>query len=167
MTTPVADILRACTGKLPERAMGAGETILGEGAKAGILYILIDGEVEILKGQYQLHVIAKPGSVFGEISVLLDTPHTATVKTTLPSRFYVIDDPRAFLAAHSDVALGIAALLAERLSSMTTYLVDLKRQYEGSEEHFGMIDEVLETLSHSQRGEHEPGSERDPDPTVS
>ena len=100
------------------------------------------------------------------MSVLLDLPHTATVRTTQPSRFYVIESPRAFLDSHPQVALGIASLLAERLNLMTTYLVDLKRQYEGSEEHFGMIDEVLGTLSHGQRAEHEPGSDRDPDPTV-
>jgi CRP-like cAMP-binding protein len=169
LRVPVSDILDACAGAgtIPERAIAAGTTLLGEGARAGVLYILIEGEIEVVKGEYQLHVISKPGSVFGEISVLLDTPHTATVKTTQPSRFYVIEEPRAFLAANPLVALGIAALLAERLSAMTTYLVDLKRQYEGSDDHFGMIDEVLETLSHSQRAEHEPGSERDPDPTVS
>jgi CRP-like cAMP-binding protein len=161
------DILDACASTTPERSIAPGTTILAEGQRAGVLYILIEGEVEVLKGEYLLHALSKPGSVFGEISVLLDVPHSATVKTTVPSRFYVIEDPRAFLASNSTVALGIAALLAERLSAMTTYLVDLKRQYEGNEEHFGMIDDVLETLSHSQRAGHEPGSDRDPDPTVS
>src|SRR3990172_1212551 len=160
------DILEACAGKMPQREIAAGATLLSDGERAGVLYILIEGEIEIRKGEYQLHLIAKPGAVLGEISVLLDAPHTATVKTTLPSRFYVIENPREFLASHPGVALGIASLLAERLNLMTTYLVDLKRQYEGSEDHFGMIDEVLETLSHSQRADHDPGSERDPDPTV-
>jgi CRP-like cAMP-binding protein len=152
---------------MPERTVAAGEAVLTDGARAGVLYVLVDGEIEVLKGEYQIHVTAKPGSVFGELSVLLDTPHTATVRTTKPSRFYVIENPRAFLAAHPEAALELASLLAERLNAMTTYLVDLKRQYEGNEDHFGMIDEVLGTLSHSQRSEHEPGSERDPDPTVS
>jgi CRP-like cAMP-binding protein len=166
MLAPVGEILEACAGRMPERQIAGGVTLLGDGERAGVLYILIDGEIEVRKGEYQLHVISKPGAVLGEISVLLDAPHTATVKTTKPSRFYVIEDPRAFLVSHPAVALGIASLLAERLNLMTTYLVDLKRQYEGSDDHFGMIDEVLETLSHAQRAEHEPGSERDPDPTV-
>jgi CRP-like cAMP-binding protein len=161
------DILDACAGRSPERVIPAGTTILADGERGGILYVLIEGEVEVLKGNYQLHLISNPGAVFGEISVLLDTPPSATVRTTRPSRFYVIENPRQFLDAQPHVALGIASLLAERLSVMTTYLVDLKRQYEGSEEHFGMIDEVLETLAHGQRATHEPGSDRDPDPTVS
>ncbi len=160
------DMLEACAGRVPERAIPAGTTILGDGERAGVLYVLIEGEVAVLKGDYQLHLISNPGAVFGEISVLLDVPHTATVKTTLPSRFYVIENPREFLVSKPGVALGIASLLAERLNLMTTYLVDLKRQYEGSEDHFGMIDEVLGTLAHGQREEHEPGSKRDPDPTV-
>jgi CRP/FNR family transcriptional regulator, cyclic AMP receptor protein len=161
------DILEACAGKMPERTIAAGTTVLADGERAGVLYILIDGEIEVLKGEYQLHLISKPGAVLGEISVLLDAPHTATVKTTKDSRFYVIDEPREFFVSEPSVALAIASILAERLNLMTTYLVDLKRQYEGSEEHFGMIDEVRETLSHAQRSEHSPGSKRDPDPTVS
>ena len=162
----MADILAACVGRMPERTIGAGTTILAEGERAGVLFVLIEGEVEVVKGDYRLHLIANPGALFGEISVLLDVPHTATVRTTLPSRFYAIENTRAFLFSQPGVALGVASLLAERLNLMTTYLVDLKRQYAGSEEHFGMIDEVLETLSHAQREEHAPGSDRDPDPTV-
>jgi CRP-like cAMP-binding protein len=166
MLGAVDEILEACAGKMPEHAIAAGVTLLDDGQRAGVLYILIEGEIEVRKGEFQLHLISKPGAVLGEISVLLGVPHTATVRTTRPSRFYVIDEPRQFLVSHPEVALGIAALLAERLNLMTTYLVDLKRQYEGSGDHFGMIDEVLETLSHAQRSEHDPGSERDPDPTV-
>jgi CRP-like cAMP-binding protein len=167
MVPAMRAVLEACAGKMDERSLPAGTEVLTDGACAGVLYVLIEGEIEVLKGEYQLHVTSTPGAVLGEISVLLDTPHTATVRTTRPSRFYVIERPREFLVAHPEVALDIASLLAERLNLMTTYLVDLKRQYEGSEEHFGMVDEVLGTLSHSQRSRHEPGSDRDPDPTVS
>jgi CRP-like cAMP-binding protein len=163
----MADMLEVCAARTPERTIATGATILMDGERAGVLYVLIEGEVAVLKGDYQLHLISTPGAVFGEISVLLDAPHTATVKTTVPSRFYVIENPREFLTSEPRVAIGIATLLAERLDLMTSYLVDLKRQYAGSDEHFGMIDEVLGTLSHAQHEGHEPGSERDPDPTVS
>lgn len=158
------EILEACGNDLPERAIPAGEVLLAEGHRSGLLFILIDGEVEVLKGEFPVAVISQPGAVFGEISVLLHAPHTATVKTTTPSRFYVIDDPVEFLRTRPEIALGISRVLAERLHSMTTYLVDLKNQYEGSDEHFSMVDEVLETLSHAQRADHQPGSDRDPDP---
>jgi CRP-like cAMP-binding protein len=160
------EILDACKGAT-EKKLPAGQIILAEGQRAGVLYVLIEGEVEILKGDFLIHEISQPGAVFGEISVLLDTPHTATVRASADCRFYVIEEPFEFLRAHPGVAMEISRLLAERLHSMTTYLVDLKTQYEGSEDHFGMVDEVLETLGHAQRAGHTPGSDRDPDPTVS
>jgi CRP/FNR family cyclic AMP-dependent transcriptional regulator len=160
------EVLDVCAKEMTTSAMPAGQVILTDGARAGILYVLAEGEVEILKGDIQIVVLSEPGAVLGDISVLLDAPHTATVKTVTPCRFYVIDAPVEFLRAHPEVALDIARRLAERLHSMTSYLVDMKKQYEGSEDHFGMVDEVLETLSHAQRSRHEPGSERDPDPDV-
>jgi hypothetical protein len=60
----------------------------------------------------------------------------------------------------------VAELLAQRLNSVTGYLADLKRQYEDHDDHLGMVDEVLETLTHQQADRFEVGSDRDPDPTV-
>jgi hypothetical protein len=79
---------------------------------------------------------------------------------------YAVDDAMVFLRSHRDVAYGVAELLAQRLHSMTTYLADLKRQYEDQEDHLGMVDEVLETLTHQQIERVEIGSDRDPDPTL-
>jgi CRP/FNR family cyclic AMP-dependent transcriptional regulator len=160
------EVLDACARTRPSIAIPADETLLREGQRSGVLYVLEEGEVEISKGEYQVAVISQPGTVLGDISVLLDIPHTATVKTTVPCRFYVIDAPLDFLRTHPEAALDIAQLLAERLHAMTTYLVDLKKQFESSEDHFGMVDEVLETLSYAPRSNHAPGSKRDPDPDV-
>ena len=160
------EVLDACARTLAPVVIPAGETLLVEGQRAGVLFVLDEGEVEISKSDIQIALISHRGAVLGDISVLLDAPHTATVKTTTPCRFYVIDAPIEFLRSHSEAALDIARLLAERLHAMTTYLVDLKTQYEGSDDQFGMVDEVLETLSHAQRSSHTPGSKRDPDPDV-
>lgn len=159
-------ILNLCSADMPQRTVAAGVTLMEEGKRDHLLLILIEGSVEILKGEYQINVISEPGAVFGEVSVLLDAPHTATVKTTAESRFYVADDPLAFLRSNPAIALGVSRLLAKRLHAMTTYLVDLKQQFEGHDDHFGMIDEVLDSLAHAQDDEHEPGSDRDPDPNV-
>ncbi len=160
------EVLDVCARAMTVTAMPAGAILLTEGSRAGVLYVLAEGDVEISKNDIQVVVISEPGAVLGDISVLLDTPHTATVKTLTACKFYVIKHPQDFLRAYPELALDIARRLAERLHSMTTYLVDLKRQYEGSNDHFGMVDEVLETLSHAQRSRHTPGSRRDPDPDV-
>ncbi len=162
----IKDLLEFCSGTMPERSFDAGEVILEEGGREGVLYVLAEGSVEVLKGEYRINLVTEPGSFFGEMSVLLALPHTATVKTVTPARFYVADDPRAFMSSRPEIALAISTLLARRLHAMTTYLVDLKSQFEDQTDHLGMVDDVLATLSHAQGGAHKPGSERDPDPTV-
>lgn len=157
-------ILEGCQGRLPERAFPADTVIIAEGTRAGSLYVLAEGAVEITKDGTLITVISEPGAVFGEISVLLDTVHTATVKTTAASRFYLVEDSLEFLRSTPDVALGVARMLAKRLHAMTTYLVDLKQQFAQHSDHFGMVDEVLDALSHSQHHDHEPGSDREDEP---
>lgn len=159
------EILAACRN-MPERQFAPGEVILREGERSGVIYILIEGEVEIVKGDLQVSTAAEPGAIFGEMSALLDAPHMATVRALLPSRFFTAADAVAFLELSPKVSLAIARLLARRLHAMTSYLVDLKQQFEGADDHLAFVDEVLESLVHHQDEEHAPGSDRDPDPTV-
>jgi CRP-like cAMP-binding protein len=107
-------------------------------------------------------VLDEPGSVLGEMSVLLGAPHTATAKSLGDSSVYVIADASAFFREHPELSWLIARLLAVRLNAATTYLVDLKRQFAGYGSHLEMVGEVLETLIHQQERDFRPGSERDP-----
>jgi CRP/FNR family cyclic AMP-dependent transcriptional regulator len=161
----MSDVLDVCAG-LPQRTFRAGENLLDEGARAGVLYVLASGTVEVLKGDLQIAVVDTPGAFFGEMSVLLDLPHMATVRAQTDATLYVAAEPTTFIQSDPSIALGLARLLAKRLHSVTTYLVDLKRQFEGQDSHLSMVDEVLETLVHHQDEESTPGSDRHPDPTV-
>ena len=90
----------------------------------------------------------------------------ATVRALERSRFYVVDDGLAFIASRPELALAVARLLASRLMSVTSYLVDVKKQFEDQKGHLGIVDQVLETLVHAQgAGEDvDRGSDREPDP---
>lgn len=136
---------------LPVRAFAAQEIVLEEGQRSGRLYVLAEGRVEVMKGETRITTIGHAGAVFGDMSLLLDQPHSATVRCLVPSRFHVADDPAAFLAAHPAACLAIARGLAGRLDTLTRYLVDLKAQFEDQKDHLGMVDEVLESLLHHQR----------------
>jgi CRP-like cAMP-binding protein len=149
--------------RLPIVSIPAGAVLLPEGARTGLLYILVEGSVEILKGDVQIDVVAEPGALFGEISALLDTPHMATVRAMTPSRVVRVEEAAGFLHANPDLALEISRLLAQRLTNVVGYLADLKRQFEGHS-HLGMVDEVLDTLVNQQRTPFTPGSNREPDP---
>ena len=151
---------------LPQRTFHAGDVILEEGKRAGVLYVLAEGSVEVLKRDLQIATVGTPGAFFGEVSALLDLPHMATVRASTDATLFVASDPLAFLQSRPAIALSLATLLAQRLHSVTAYLVDLKRQFEDQESHLSMVDEVLETLVHHQAPESTPGSDRHPDPKV-
>lgn len=158
-------VLEFCHG-FPERFFEPGDVLLKEQGEDKDLFILIEGEVEILKGDTQVNVQSEPGAIFGELAVLLDIPHTATVKAVSKSRVYWVEEAEDFLRSHSDLSFQLAKLLAIKLNSITTYLVDLKNQYEDRQDHLGMVDEVLETLLNQQVEEHTIGSERCPDDII-
>lgn len=155
------DVLASC-GDLPLRDVAAGEVVLAEDGASGEMLVLAGGAVEVLKGDVQVAVVEEPGAFFGEMAVLLDRPHSATVRALEPSRFHVVAAPQRFLAEHPEVALGLARLLARRLHAMTTYLADIRRQFADQAGNLGIIDEVLATLAHDQDEGGVLVSERDP-----
>lgn len=154
-------VLDLCAG-LPLRTYAAGDVLLAEGSKTDALHVLFKGEVEIVKGDIPIYATTEPGSLFGEISALLDVPHTATVRALTPTRAYFIVDATAFFRSHQEMAYLLSRMLAQRLNGVTTYLADLKAQYHDRADHLGMVDEVLESLLH-QQDDFLPGSDRYPD----
>jgi CRP-like cAMP-binding protein len=131
------------------RRLAPGDMLMEHGAKAGILFVLVEGAIEVRKGDVVVDFVREPGAVFGEISVLLDTGHSADVRAAEPSALYVIENPREYLREHPDFHLHVSELIARRLGALVKYLADVKQQYEGHD-HLGMVDQVLETLVHRQ-----------------
>lgn len=138
-----------------------GEVLLQEGLSTGRLYVLADGEVEIVKGDFQINVVADEGAIFGEMSVLLGMPHMATVRALTACRAHRCDDGEAFLRENPQIAYHLARTLAQRLNGVTGYLVDLKQQFEDEQSHLGFVDEILESLVHTPGPAFTPGSDRD------
>src|SRR5262249_9531916 len=143
---------------LPVASFAPGEALLVEGQQTGRFYVLTEGAVEVVKGaDTVINVVADVGAVFGEMSVLLDMPHMATVRALDAVKAHVVEDGAVFLENHPDVSAALARLLAQRLHGVTTYLVDLKQQFEDHTNHLGMVDEILESLVHDQPREFSPG----------
>ena len=154
-------ILEHCAAARRER-LEPGAILLEEQERTGRLFVLIEGHVEVLRGNTQIALIKEPGSIFGEMSILLNLPHTATVKAQSAVEVHVFDEAPRFLRSDPEIAFLIAKLLAQRLNAATTYLVDLKRQFADQNNHLEMVGEVLESLVHQQYEEVKPGSDRDP-----
>ena len=144
----MADILDYCQGR-EAKSFKPGDVLIREGGQDGKLYILIEGQVEVLRKDTQVSFVDEPGSLFGEMSVLLDMPYSATVKALSTVKAYVIEDPLEFLGSQPDIALSLAALLARRLYYTTSYLVDLQQQAAGRRQDLDIVDEILSKLTQS------------------
>ena len=133
----------------PVQTFLAGTPIIAQGDCTGRLYVLVEGAVEVWKDGVTVTKVTDPGAVFGELSALLDMPHTAEVRTVALSRFHVVPDAREFLEHHPAVNLHLCRLLARRLDSVNKYLVDIKQQFDGHD-HLGMVDGMLDLLMYRQ-----------------
>ena len=138
------DVL-ALLREYPVRTFAAGETVFHQDERTGLLFFLIEGAVEVVKDGMTVATAAEPGAIFGDLSALLDVPHTATIRAVRDARFHAVPNPREFLEQNPPVCLHLCALLARRLDSVNKYLVDVKQQYAGHD-HLGLVDSVLDTL---------------------
>ena len=149
-----------------KREVPAGTFVIDEGGKTRHLFVLLDGRLEVIKGDSVVAVLTEPGAVLGEMSVLLDQPHTATVRAASASVVYEFNDAASFLRDQPAVALLIAQLLAQRLNVATTYLADLMHQYAGHGTHLSMVGELLRSMINLPPTQVSPGSDRQSDPRM-
>jgi CRP-like cAMP-binding protein len=156
------DLLRLAA-TLPEVEFDTGDVIVEEGSPNGSLWVLVEGKLSVTKGGAAISTVTRPGSVIGELSVLLGSAPTATVTASVPSRLREADDGRAFLFSNEEITRIVAVGLATRLNLVTSYLADLKQQY-GDAPGLAMVPAVLQRLAERQAPAAISGSKRDPQP---
>lgn len=156
------EILNMTAGR-DERTLQDGETLLQEGVRSGSLYVLVAGGLEVRRGGVPVVVIAEPGAVVGELGLLLDSPASADVVAVGATTVREIADVEEFFERYPGFARYLATMLARRLWQISTYLSDLKAQFAGRDDIFGLMPAVLQELLGSSRPDPDPGSEREPD----
>jgi CRP/FNR family transcriptional regulator, cyclic AMP receptor protein len=129
---PDSAVFQQKLGSLPLVTYQAGETVLAAGSRSGQLLILTSGVVAIVKGDIEIATVREPGAVLGELSALLDQPHTADVRALETSQFHVAD-ASSLLGKDPIALLYIAAILARRLDSANQALIELKSQLQAGE----------------------------------
>jgi len=117
---------------LPLQTYQTGETVFAAGSRTGRLMILRKGAVTVVRGGIEIAEVTEPGAVFGELSCLLDQPHTADVRALEPSQFHVAD-AAALLGQDTTALLYVAAVLARRLDAANKALVELRSQLQAGE----------------------------------
>jgi CRP/FNR family transcriptional regulator, cyclic AMP receptor protein len=148
---------------LPEIDVAAGDVVVAEGEVGGSLWILVSGRLAVSRGGIDVNAVVHPGSVIGEVAVLLGGGYSATVTAVEPTRLRYAADGAALLDEHAALAHLVAVGLAERLAFVTTYLSDLQHQYADTPG-LAMVGDVLRRLGERTGPRAEPGSMRDPDP---
>src|SRR5262249_28397439 len=126
---------------LPLVTYQPGETVIVDGSKTGRLLILKKGNVAIVKEDTEIAKVAEPGAVFGELSVLLDQPHTADVHALETSHSHIAS-PTVFPAKNPIAALYVATVLAHRLDGANHALIEQKNQLQSGEPHSAVAKTV-------------------------
>jgi CRP/FNR family transcriptional regulator, cyclic AMP receptor protein len=124
---PDKDIFKNSLATLPLVTYQPGETVIADGSRTGRLLILRKGSVAIVKEDTEIAKVAEPGAVFGELSVLLNQPHTADVRALETSQFHVAN-ASTLLAQNPVAVLYVATTLAHRLDGANQALIHLKHQ---------------------------------------
>jgi CRP/FNR family transcriptional regulator, cyclic AMP receptor protein len=133
---------------LPLATYRAGETVMTAGSKSGRLLILKRGAVVVLNDSIEIARVDEPGAVLGELSALLDQPHTADVQALEDSQFHVSD--AALPEKDPVMLLHVARILARRIVVANRSLVELKKQFQAGQSHSAlskMLEKVEEILT--------------------
>ena len=95
----------------------AGDTIIEEGEASETLFVLVEGHVEVVRGQTKLADLTA-GSHFGEMALLSQRPRSATVRAIQSSRLLALDRVTFFHLLQQDPVLAGKFLwrLAQTLS---------------------------------------------------
>jgi CRP/FNR family transcriptional regulator, cyclic AMP receptor protein len=122
------------------RAVPPGHPICREGDEAVGLLLLLSGTAEVLRGKGERLATVEAPTVLGEMSLLTNGRHTATVRAQtecelrlLPKAEFVrlveADSPAAY-----KLLATVAEVLARRLSRMDDKVVELTAQHRPIEE---------------------------------
>jgi CRP-like cAMP-binding protein len=119
------DVLEFLATTLPVQMVEAGEALFREGDQAREMFVVLGGEVEVLKrtrrGAEARVALLGPGDWFGEMSILDVQPRSATVIAVAPSKLLRLTSEsldalyRKDLKAYSLIVLNVARELSRRL----------------------------------------------------
>jgi len=106
------------------RALSAGEYLFRQGEAADLMYILVEGEVDILVEDTIVDTVG-PETVLGEMAMIDAEPRSASVRAKTACRVVPIDQKRfQFLIQQTPYfAIEVMRILAHRLQKMNIWLL--------------------------------------------
>ncbi|MEI6428606.1 MAG: mechanosensitive ion channel domain-containing protein [Pseudanabaena sp. ELA607] len=104
-----------------QKTLDADYVICRENDPGDCFYIILSGAVEVYVDSIGKQVaIRQPGEFIGEMSLLLGTKRTATLRTLTETTLFVVDrdNLKSLLAKHKDLADSISQELCKRQDSL-------------------------------------------------
>ena len=129
----------------PAKIFSPGDLLITEGGAPGSLFILESGEVEVLRHGMVVATIAESGAIIGEMSVLLDAPHSASVRAKTTVMAHVVENAAQALKSHPELTYKVAQILARRLGATTSFLVQSREQLENTAD-LDFLEKVYDLL---------------------
>ncbi|HVY51078.1 MAG TPA: cyclic nucleotide-binding domain-containing protein [Devosia sp.] len=138
--------LLTLTYQQPTKSLASGEVLIREGDPGGDLYVLESGRLAVERAGVPLAEIATQGALVGEMSVLLGTENTATVRAVGPATVRVVKDALGYLERQPLVALRVAMLLSQRLDRTSALLVEMAHEHKDQPREAGIFDRLMKAL---------------------
>lgn len=113
--------LAALSHGLVREQLAAGQVVLREGERAKAVYLVIRGEVEVVRvrGDQQLRLnLVGPGDWFGLVAMVSEGPRSATCRAVGATEIGVLGTSTFALLfnAHADLCLAFQKALARQLA---------------------------------------------------
>jgi uncharacterized protein YhbP (UPF0306 family) len=101
----------------------AGDVIVRQGAPADKFFIIVDGEVEVVRedaGETRTVAVLRAGQFFGEMAILADKPRVATVRALTPTTLLTMkrDVFRSLVAQSLSTTQDFDRIIHERLEGL-------------------------------------------------
>ena len=129
------DVLAHLARLLQQRNVPPGSTVFQEGDPGHDMYVVLDGEIEVLKksrrGRQQRVAILGPSDMLGEMSIIDVQPRSATARALAPTRLLRIASEdldalyRHDVKSYAIVVLNVARDLSRRLRVTDGILADI------------------------------------------
>lgn len=107
--------------------VAAGQALFRAGEEGHQMYVVSTGTAEVIVNGHAVETL-EHGSIFGELSMLLPGPHSASVVARMDCEFVAIDEKRFQLLVQQTpfFATQVMRVMAERLRKTNQLLVPLE-----------------------------------------
>jgi len=112
-------IIDLLPSETPIKAIPPGEVVFTQGDPGGIMFVVIDGEVDVLL-EGKLIETVRSGGVFGEMALIDSGPRSATAICRTRCLLSPVDELRfrELIVREPEFALTVMRILARRLRRM-------------------------------------------------